>query len=62
MKTSFVQKEMNDCLIVALVLFAYRAEAHILNVLSGVTSFVSYSIVVDDCRPDNPGSTRERLC
>ncbi|MCS6839187.1 MAG: glycosyltransferase family 2 protein, partial [Roseiflexus sp.] len=37
---------------VAVVIPAYRAEKHILRVLSGIPAFVSFIIVVNDCSPD----------
>jgi glycosyltransferase involved in cell wall biosynthesis len=38
---------------VAVVVPAYRAEAHIAAVLSGIPDFVSHIVVVEDCSPDN---------
>ena len=37
---------------IAVVIPSYRAEQHILDVLSGIPDFVSIIIVVDDCSPD----------
>jgi glycosyltransferase involved in cell wall biosynthesis len=38
--------------LIAVVIPAYRAERQILKVLSGIPSFVSFIVVVDDCSPD----------
>jgi len=38
---------------VAVVIPAYRAEAHIEAVLSGIPELVTYIVVVDDCSPDD---------
>jgi glycosyltransferase involved in cell wall biosynthesis len=37
---------------IGVVIPAFRAEKHILNVLAGIPRFVSFIIVVDDCSPD----------
>lgn len=38
---------------VVVIIPAYRAEKHILDVLAGIPRFVSFIVVVDDCSPDN---------
>lgn len=38
---------------IAIVIPAFRAENHILNVLDGIPQFVSFIVIVDDCSPDH---------
>ena len=42
--------------VIAVVIPAYRAEAHIQAVLAGIPAFVTFIVVVDDC---SPGKTAE---
>ena len=43
----------------AVVIAAFRAEAHIANVLRQMPNSVAWVVVVDDCSPDNTGAVVE---
>jgi len=52
MKTDSAVPEMR----LAVVIPAFRAEAHIAKVLRGMPDCVAWIVVVDDCSPDNTGA------
>jgi len=54
--------EVNNLPVIAVVIPAYRAQSHIHKVITGIPTYVSIIVVVDDCSPDQTSKLVEDLC